>query len=327
MSTKSNSFLFERISQDELNSLVSIRDGETKIGQTIQIDPSIESVQFVIIGIQEHIGPSSNGGFSGAENGYPAFLSRFLNMQSNRFLSGSEIAVYGKIRQLEDFTDIQNGRFLIEQLDDLVTSVIKPIIELGKIPIVIGGGHNNAFPIIRAISEVLNNPMSIINFDPHADCRPLEGRHSGNPFSYAHAGGYLKNYHVIGLHKSYNSEYILNFLTDNNFSFSFFDDYVNGTAKFHEDISTVKKNYSQEKNVGIELDMDSIAFMPSSAFSPSGMRLEDARYYCSEMAKLPTIRYLHLPEGAPTNTLEEKIVGKALAYLVWDFVYTRLKKI
>jgi formiminoglutamase len=60
--------------------------------------------------------------------------------------------------------------------------------------------------------------------------------------------------------------------------------------------------------------------MPSSAFTPSGFSLNDARKYIHTIAKHKNISYLHLPEGAPSSVKEEKIVGKALAYLVSDFI-------
>jgi formiminoglutamase len=62
--------------------------------------------------------------------------------------------------------------------------------------------------------------------------------------------------------------------------------------------------------------------MPSSAYTPSGFSVENARNYIRKLAHHKKCVYLHLPEGAPTNIQEEKIVGKTLAYLVWDFITT-----
>jgi formiminoglutamase len=62
--------------------------------------------------------------------------------------------------------------------------------------------------------------------------------------------------------------------------------------------------------------------MPSSAFTPSGFSVEQARYFIQSISSHTSCSYLHLPEAAPTNEGEEKITGKALAYLVWDFITT-----
>jgi arginase family enzyme len=39
--------------------------------------------------------------------------------------------------------------------------------------------------------------INAINFDAHSDFRILEGRHSGNGFSYAYEEGFLKKYFVL----------------------------------------------------------------------------------------------------------------------------------
>ena len=60
--------------------------------------------------------------------------------------------------------------------------------------------------------------------------------------------------------------------------------------------------------------------MPYSAYSFSGITVEEARQYILFLGKQKNVAYLHLPEGAPVNAREEVIVGKTLAYLVSDFI-------
>jgi formiminoglutamase len=86
------------------------------------------------------------------------------------------------------------------------------------------------------------------------------------------------------------------------------------------DLTKVFLSISKDRNFGLELDLDAIAFIPSSAFTPSGFTNLDARKYIKTLAKHSNCCYLHLPEGAPTNEVEEKIVGKLVAYLVADFI-------
>ena len=88
---------------------------------------------------------------------------------------------------------------------------------------------------------------------------------------------------------------------------------------FKEDLKTFFQ-YITDNKFGVELDLDAIAYMPSSAFSPSGMSVEEARTYILQMAKSGNVRYLHLPEAAPKTEKEDAIVGKTLAYLVSDFI-------
>ncbi|MBM3186102.1 MAG: arginase, partial [Bacteroidetes bacterium] len=76
-----------------------------------------------------------------------------------------------------------------------------------------------------------------------------------------------------------------------------------------------------KQQIGIEIDMDCIANMPSSAFSPSGWSLDQVRTYLMHIIpKIEQLAYVHLPEAAPKDELENRLVGKALTYLVRDIV-------
>lgn len=317
-------FIFKPATQDLLLHFTTKRIGETKIGEKIELSSSLKEAKYVLIGIEENLGPQANGGFSGAENAFNAFLKRFLNMQSNRFLTGNELAFIGSIQQTTDFKNIETAKSAITELDLLVETVLKPYIHQGLIPIVIGGGHNNAYPIIKTISEAANKAIDVINLDPHADCRALEGRHSGNSFSYAKENGYINHYSVLGLHKNYNSTFILDYLEYNNFYYTFFDDYILNPSQFDMDLTKTFLSISKERKFGIELDLDAIAFTPSSAFTPSGFNSLEARKYIKTLSKHSNCCYLHLPEAAPTNETEEKITGKLIAYLVADFIQENL---
>lgn len=319
---KSN-FTFSKYTKSSIDSFLSIREGETKIGQTCQFDYLNNDSKYVILGISEDIGPQSNLGFSGSNNAFKSFIARFVNMQDNRFLSGNSICILGEIKSNDLFESIETGRKLISELDEFVKSIVEPIILSGKIPIVIGGGHNNAYPLIWASSLAKKESINVINLDPHADCRALEGRHSGNPFSYAKHNQYLDHYSVLGLHQQYNNETMYEYLEANNFNFTFFEDYLFNNRSLTQDIEHFA-HVSFNKSIGVELDLDTIAFMPSSAFTPSGFTVNDARKYIHTIAKHKNISYLHLPEGAPSTLKEEKIVGKTLAYLVSDFIKQNL---
>lgn len=317
-STKKNNFL--PFTNDSLNEIISIREGEKKLGENIETYSNLKNAQYIFIGINEDIGPQANHGFPGASNGFNSFLSRFLNTQSNRFLKGNEICIYGSINTTFTFQNIEKSRLEIKVLDEFITNLLRGIESKEKTFIVIGGGHNNAYPIIKSIFKKTNSKVDVVNLDPHADCRPLEGRHSGNPFSYANEDGFINKYTVFGLHEQYNSEQIYNYLDKNEFKYTFFEDYLSDEIKLIEDVNDYLEERKKSLPVGFEIDLDSIAFMPSSAFTPSGFSIETIRLYVQRIGRENNISYLHLPEAAPTNNLEEKIAGKALTYIVLDFI-------
>jgi formiminoglutamase len=326
-----------------------IREGELKIGQRIrtleegpwQNDLSAyaeKGVQFVLLGIPESIGPEANFGTSGAELAWEAFLVFFLNMQSNQFLMGDEILCLGHIDteplRLEASRldpsrpeTVQALRLLCARLDNTVAPVIEAIAQSGLKPVVIGGGHNNAYPILKGMNRGLKvtGGIQCVNCDPHADFRPLEGRHSGNGFSYAYSEGYLKRYFVFGLHESYNSEWVMGRIEDNSdIGYSSFD----GLNDVSVQLETALRFLNQSAlPVGVEVDMDSISDMPSSAMTPSGFRVEEARRFVQTMASSLSTAYLHLSEGAPGEDPHNSIrVGKTLAYLVLDYIKMSLHR-
>lgn len=321
MNSINNSFSFLPTTKDSILSYVSLREGEVKLGEKVSVFSDLEHFtgKYVVLGVKEDVGPRANFGLSGAALAFDCFLKRFLNMQSNSFLNGSEVLFLGEVVVNADFTSIDDLRIGVSELDDFLVSLLVPIYEKGLIPILVGGGHNNAYPLIKACSLVQGAAINVVNCDPHADFRVLEGRHSGNSFSYAMQEGWLANYAVLGLHQQYNSQSMLNRLSDKDCYVTFFEEYLRGQRDFLADLDDVFLKAS-DVSLGVELDMDAIIDMPSSAFTPSGFTLEETRRYVIKCAKSKKAAYLHLPEAAPKNEREEAVVGKALAYLVSDFV-------
>ncbi len=194
---------------------ISLRKNEEKLGQSL-IFPKLNNFtgEYVILGISESYGVEANMGKTGAEHAWKAFLSYFLNIQHNKFIQPNDILIQGEIDLIE-LKKENDPHTIVETIDKLVSEEIHKIKLLNKTPIFIGGGHNNAYPIIKGVSLGLNKPISVLNIDAHADLRKTGERHSGNPFSYALKDNYLDKYYVHGLHEGYNNKYILNQLEEN----------------------------------------------------------------------------------------------------------------
>ncbi len=93
---QSEFFEYAPFTNSDLQDLVSVRNGEKRIGEQVILHHA-NNTKFMLLGIEESIGPQANGGYSGAENAFMAFLKRFLNMQSNKFLIGNDIFLAGRI--------------------------------------------------------------------------------------------------------------------------------------------------------------------------------------------------------------------------------------
>lgn len=314
-----------------INSLINYREGEEKFGQSLQVstDGDLSDFQgkFVILGIAEDIGIRANHGMAGAASAFRSFIKSFVNIHNSRYFSGDQFLLLGKIRTgglMEDSqnADIETLRKLTEKLDEMVFPVIQKIVEAGKIPIVIGGGHNNVFPILKGCYLACNETINTINLDAHADFRHIEGRHSGNGFRYAYDAGYLKKYALLGLHQAYNNEQILDELIKNpDFLPIFFEDIFLRRKESWEQAKRRAIDFVKTGRFGVELDVDSLENLLSSAWSSVGITSDESLNYLYNCGKEPQVCYLHITEAVykRSDGMENMLIGKLINYMVQAF--------
>jgi formiminoglutamase len=339
---------FKIYSKSDILALTTLRRFETKLGEQVKAlnGQGLEGLQqldahYVILGIPEDIGVQANLGIGGAKTTWIPFLQYFLNIQSNDFLSGDEIAVLGHF----DFTDIQAlidthapdteerteaYRHAVQTIDEEVEKVIKTIANSGKIPVVIGGGHNNAYPLIKGTAKGLNQAnliplpqINCINLDAHADYRPAEGRHSGNAFRYAEEDGFLQKYCIVGLQENSLQQNVWMDIVNNPFidCLTFEDIFIHEKRTFHQAVSHAI-SFTDDNYTGIELDLDAVENVLSSALTPCGVSPVQARQYVNLCAAHVKACYLHICEGAATlaSGRTDDTIGKLISLMVSDFI-------
>ena len=336
--------------QDLLNQ-TRLRRYETKLGEKLRVvdDPqklaeflSATSAKYVLFGIPESIGIQANFGIGGAETAWPSFLHSFVNIQSTDKFTGEEIILPGffdfseVMRMIDSHSKSPDEKVdacrhaVANIIDDEVEELVKIIVTAGKIPVVIGGGHNNCYPIIKGSAKALHKMGKIprarinaVNVDAHADFRIMEGRHSGNGFRYAMEEGYLGKYAIVGLHENYNPQSMMDDLYSNvNIQYSFFEDiFMHERLNFLQSIAQAF-TFTDDQFTIVELDMDAVEGVLSSAMTPSGISAIHARQYLNFAGTNQQIAAVHICEGAERlqNGLESGQTGKLLAYLVSDFV-------
>lgn len=320
------------IQAEDIWKLCSIREGEKKIGEKIFTGSDFLEeeftncpAQFVILGIPEDVGPRANCGRGGSQSAWSEFLPKFVNLQETELLSGENIMLLGafNFENLSgyEFGSLRTLRKVVESIDEEVSNVIERIVAAGKTPIVIGGGHNNSYGLLKGVSEALQQTVNCINLDPHADYRPLEGRHSGNGFSYAKANGFLDKYSIVALHENYNSQEMIDRMEHDLVDFSTYEAIFLREEIDYLDAVNISLTFVGAAPFGVELDCDAIENFPSSAQTPSGITVLQARQYVHHAGRLPNATYLHLPEAAPSLVEDSgPQVGKMLSYLVSDFI-------
>ncbi|MEO6547925.1 MAG: formimidoylglutamase [Ferruginibacter sp.] len=341
---------FKFYTREDILSITHVRRFETKLGERIaNIPPGNEwlenlqqsNAKYILIGVPEDIGVKANYGTGGSDTVWLPFLTAFLNIQSNDFLPGEDILLLGQF----DFGDIkyliENNAYGQEELidayrhavimiDEQVENLVKVIAGLQKIPIIIGGGHNNAYPIIKGVAKGLHKadilPLSqinVINLDAHADFRNTEGRHSGNAFRYASEDGYLGKYAIVGIHENYISQNILMDIHNDPFInyVSYEDIFIHERKNFIQAVAH-STGFTEDTYTGIELDLDCIENILSSASSPSGITPLHARQFITFVAQDVKAAYLHICEGATqlSDGRKNESTGKLISYLVSDFI-------
>ncbi len=341
---------FKAYTRQDVLSLTRLRRFETKLGERLQVLQNATDIsgslqqsnaRFVLFGVPEDIGVKANHGEGGADTCWLPFLQNFLNIQSNDFLDGSEILLaghfdFGDMQYLIDTTakgdeeKIEAYRHAVNAIDEEVEQLAKIITEQKKIPLVIGGGHNNAYPLLKGAAKGWHKAgltalaqLNCINLDAHADYRPMEGRHSGNPFRYAEEDGFLQKYCVIGLHENYLPQNVWVDMVNNPFidCITFEDIFVHEKRTFMQAVAHAT-GFTEDTLSGIELDLDSIHQTLSSAMTPIGITPVHARQYLSFAAADAKPAYLHICEGAArlSDGRTDSNTGKLVSYLVSDFV-------
>lgn len=328
----------------DLAKITNHRSGELKFGEKMLTIPKGADIpaflkecaaKYVLFGIPEDIGVRANFGRPGAASAWESAIKSIANIQHNRFCKGSQLLVLGQLDVAEDmeaakildFHNINHRKEfnnLVEKIDKEVAHIISTIVKAGKVPIIIGGGHNNAYGNIKGTALAKGKPINAINFDAHSDFRILEGRHSGNGFSYAYEEAFLKKYFIFGLHENYTSKNVLDIIKkiDDRVRYNTYDEIAIRKQKdFREEMGHAF-DFIRTDCYGIEIDLDAIPNIASSAMTLSGFSIEELRQFVHYFGKHENAAYIHICEGAP-DLGEEKnshLIGKLIGYLVTDFI-------
>ena len=333
-------------SREQVLAYTNLRRFETKIGEVVQTAAATDSAEtavqqtdarFVIIGVPEYIGIKANEG-TGGGSAWNFFLSSFLNIQSNDFFDGSNILLLGHLNfagiaeVIESNTSnkqerIDAYRHSVTRIDEAVEDVVKMITANGKIPVVVSGGHHNAYGCIKGAAkgwykqgEIPIAQINVINLDADAGYKPLEGRHSANAIRYADEDGYLEKYCVIGLHE--------NNLTQNSwldiannpfFDFITYEDiFVHGKQSFTDAVHHAI-NFTGNELCGIELNLSAVQQPDASAVGISALQARQFIHIASSNTK-PA--YLHIAEAynRTADKYDAEAAGKLIGYVVSDFI-------
>ncbi|MEC5167409.1 formiminoglutamase [Flavobacterium sp. PL11] len=328
----------------DLSKITNHRSGEIKFGEKMIAIPKDTDIlkflknceaKYVLFGIPEDIGVRANYGRPGAASAWDSAIKSIANIQNNRFCKGSQIIILGQLDvanllkevsflNFNDIDDRSKLSQLVEKIDKDVAHIIFNLVKLDKIPIIIGGGHNNSYGNIKGTALAKGKAINAINFDAHSNFRILEGRHSGNGFSYAYEEGFLKKYFIFGLHENYVSKSVLDIIKkiEDRVRYNTYDSIAIRKEKHFDTEMEKAAEFMSKEHFGLEIDLDAIPNIASSAMTLSGFSIENLRQFISFFAKNKNVSYLHICEGAP-DLAEDKnnhLIGQLIGYLITDFI-------
>jgi formiminoglutamase len=171
------------------------------LGEVVEFwdgDPSaIRHGRAVLIGFPQDEGVRRNGGRPGAAEA-PREIRRFLyrltpwHATRNADLTRCPLLDAGDVRI--DST--------MEHSQELLGRIVAGILQVGAVPVVLGGGHESAFGHFLGYAKA-NQPVGVINIDAHLDLRPeINGQgHSGSSFRQAieHRPFHLQGAHYVNI--------------------------------------------------------------------------------------------------------------------------------
>ncbi|MBT8258707.1 MAG: formimidoylglutamase [Bacteroidia bacterium] len=295
-------------------------------------------VDYVIFGIPEDVGAFANNGKRGGRDAWKLVLKELLNLRVNSFIKPQRLVILGLLDFSEEQTatekldpskknDLKKARQLVAKMDKQISQLIHDIIKAGKKPIVVGGGHNNAYGILKGTSLALKQSLNVINFDAHTDFEHPDGRHNGNAFSYAYNDGFLDRYFIYGLHENYLPNELLKTIKKlpKRIQFNTIEDiYVRRKVTMRKEIDRALSFIGKGK-FGIEVDCDSIENMPAVAMTTSGLRANHMREMIYKLSRHENVHYLHICGFAPElcSKRMRRSWTKFVAYMISDFVRDR----
>ena len=217
----------------DLTKITHYRSGEIKFGEKMITVPKGANIttfikscpaRYVLLGIPEDIGVRANFGRPGAASAWESTLKSIANIQYNRFCKGNELLILGQLDVSEEMKAVENLNFhhiadrkklsdLVVSIDKEVAHIVSIIVKSGKIPIVVGGGHNNSYGNIKGAALAKGKTITAVSSFQNSKIGVCIKINSIYRFAFWQCCSF---YIAIGIVMS---------ATNNNWNFSCFDDY------------------------------------------------------------------------------------------------------
>jgi formiminoglutamase len=216
-----------------------------------------------------------------------------------------------KALKIYDLGNVITEGDTMEASHDLIYQTIKGLLSKKAFPIILGGGHDLAYPHGKALirtCQAKGEKLGIINLDAHFDMRPkVNGKgHSGSPFLQL-AEEYPKDFHYccLGIQKAANP--ISLFITAEQNKVHWIDSEKFTLENWGKIVHSLDGFCQQVNKIYLSIDLDgfSSAFAPGvSAPSPMGFSPELAQKVIHWLAKSGKLMAMDVVELNPNFDID-----------------------
>lgn len=276
-----------------------------------------------IVGVPVDEGVKRNGGRVGAKDGPDAIRREFY--KRTPFVIGKERSP--STVPVFDFGDIKPAKTL-EGTHDILAEAVHTLVSADIVPIVLGGGHDIAYPDFQGFSKGRKS-VGVINIDAHLDYRkPIPKRNSGTSFRQMldqHQSPLsAMNLVEIGIQSFANAEDHYNELVERGATiFSLRDVRADGIAKVLELAYELATASTDALYVSFDLDAVHSAEAPGvSAPLPTGLTSEEfltAALFAGKRRKTRLIDIVEMNPKYDADSRTARLAAMAMMYFLTGF--------
>lgn len=272
----------------------------------------------ILLGVPSDLGVIAGGGRGGARLGPEAFREEVRRYGcAYHFERGIDLTPLN----VEDAGNLQVDAASLDLVHRRLTETIASAVRQGKLPVVIGGGHDLTFAAVRGLLEAFGGPLGGLTVDAHFDVREIiDGTvTSGTPFRRILEELDLpgERFVEIGGNGCVNAKKHLDYLMAKKAQiFSLSEVRQKGISPIFSRSLQIAGHRADRIFVSIDLDGVAQAFAPGvSAPSPDGLTPEEITQAAFLAGLDPKVGYLDIMELNPVFDQDGRTARLAVAIL------------
>lgn len=269
-----------------------------------------DEAHVVLVGFPSDEGVRINGGRPGAAQAPAAIRTALHKLTPDARCFDAFVDLLTHTADLGDIPVTGD----VEQDQEGLGQTIAPHLQRGAVPIILGGGHETAYGHFLGHVEA-EAPVTILNWDAHADVRPRkDGRpHSGSSFRLAleHSSGCCRGYTVAGLQPQSTAQTHLQYIEERS-----------GTAHWRSDVDSelIHQTYETlDAPCLVTFDLDAVdqSLTPGvSAPAVGGFTTAEWLEAAEGAGRCPQVRSIDVSECNPRFDVDGR-TARLAALTVW----------